>query len=107
MEPEQADGGGHRQLEEVGGADQCGWARDVVLLAELAVEPVGQAGIQHHLDQDRHREHRDHQRLLDDGLALECEQEHERQQQRRNRPRSNAMHGALEGHGPALEQLLA
>ena len=44
MDAEQADGGRHGQLEEVGGADQRRRTRDVVPFAEQAVEPVGQAG---------------------------------------------------------------
>src|SRR2546427_6181580 len=46
METEQADGRGHGQLEEVARADQGRRAGDAVLLACLAVEPIGQAGIE-------------------------------------------------------------
>ena len=44
----------------------------------LRFEPVGERRIEQYLDQDRHREERDHQRLLEDRFALEREQQDER-----------------------------
>jgi hypothetical protein len=55
---------------------------DVVRLSQAAVQPVGQARVEQNLDQDRHREHGDDQRLLQDRFALEAEQQHQRRQQR-------------------------
>ena len=52
--------------------------------AEAAVEQVGQAGVEVDLDQDRHRQQRDDQRLRQDLLALEAEQQDQRRQQRRS-----------------------
>ena len=90
-----AASGGRLQLS---GAETSG-----VLLAQPAVEPVGQPGVEEHLDQDRHRQHGDHQRLADDGLALEGEQQHQREQQRRDRQRADALQRPVEG-GLALAQ---
>ena len=46
-------------------------------LTKSAVQPVSQRRVEKDLDQDRHGEHRDNERLLQDGLALEREQEHQ------------------------------
>ena len=50
-----------------------------------AIEQVGEAGVEIDLDQDRHGQQRDDQRLAQDLLALEAEQQHERRQQRDER----------------------
>ena len=107
MKAEQADGGGHRQLEEVGGPDQGGRAGHRVLLPHLAVEPVGEPGVEQHLDQDGHRQEGDDQRLLDDGVALEGEQQHQGEQQGRHRPGLDAGHDAVKMGLPLSQQGLA
>src|SRR5258708_5926679 len=55
MEAEQADGGGHRQLEEVAGAAEGRRAPDAMLLTRDPVEEIGEASIEIDLDQDRDR----------------------------------------------------
>jgi hypothetical protein len=54
----------------------------------LAIEPVGQPGVEKHLKQNRDRQQQNHQRLLHDLLALEAEQQHQRRQQRDQRGRA-------------------
>ena len=61
-----------------------------MFLAQPAVEPVGEAGVEEHLQQNRHREQRDHQRLRHDRLTLKAEQQDERRQQRNERYRAEA-----------------
>ena len=107
MKAEQADGGGHRQLEEVGGADQGGRTGDRVLLPHLAVEPVSQPRVEQHLDQDRHRQQGDNQRLLNDGVALKGEQQHQSEQQGRHRPGLDAGHDAVKMGLSLFQQSLA
>ncbi|CAN0617276.1 protein of unknown function [Burkholderia multivorans] len=78
-----------------------------MLLAGDAVEPVGQCRVEEHLDQDRHREQRDDQRLLDDGFALERKQQDEGGQQRGDRPWPDPGHGRVERGLPPGQQHLA
>ena len=52
-----------------------------------AVEQVGEAGVEIDLDEDRHRQQHDDQRLREDLLALEAEQQHQRGEQRDQRDR--------------------
>ena len=63
-----------------GAATQCASPRG-------AIEQVSQPGVEIDLDQDRHRQDRDDQRLCQDLLALEAEQQHQRGQQRHQRDR--------------------
>ncbi len=49
--------------------------------AELPVQQVGQPRVEVDLDQDRHRQHGDHQGLIQDLLPLEAEQQHQGGQQ--------------------------
>jgi hypothetical protein len=86
FEAEQADGGGDGQFEEVAGADQRRGPGDA-MRSPAAVEQIGEAGVEIDLDQDRHGQQRDDQRLRDDLLALEAEQQHQRRQQRDQRQR--------------------
>jgi hypothetical protein len=53
-----------------------------------AVEQIGQPGVEIDLNQDRNRQQRDDQRLGDDLLALEAEQQHQGRQQRDERDRA-------------------
>ena len=46
--------------------------------ADGTVEPVGQPGVQQHLNEDRHCKQRYYARLLQDFLALEGEEQHQR-----------------------------
>ena len=48
-----------------------------MLLAAPAVEEIGEARVEIDLDDDRHRDERDDQRLGDDLLALEGEEQHD------------------------------
>ncbi len=56
---------------------------------------IGEAGIEIDLDEDRHREQRDDERLRDDLLALEAEQQHQRREQRDERDAAAAARAAL------------
>ena len=49
--------------------------------AKPAIEQIGEAGIEEHLNQNRHGEHRDDQWFLDYCLPLEGEQQHESREQ--------------------------
>ncbi|MPM57633.1 hypothetical protein SDC9_104456 [bioreactor metagenome] len=84
LQAEQADGGGHGQLEEVAGTDEGRGAGYAVLHAEFAVEPVGEAGVEDDLDEDGYGQQGDDEGLLENGLSLEREQQHQREQQRRD-----------------------
>ena len=87
---------GHRELEEVAGADQGGGRRHAMRDAEPAVEQIGEPGIEVDLDQDRHGEQHDHQRLPQDLLALEAEQQDQGRQQGEQRDRLQAARAAAE-----------
>ena len=56
-------------------------------LAGCAIQKIGETRIEIDLDQDRHGQHCDNQRLGQDLLALEAEQKHERREQRHERNR--------------------
>lgn len=71
MHAEQAHGGSHGELEKVARAEECGWAGNAMYDAEPAVEQMGQARVELHLDQDRHGQQHDGDRLLEDLPALE------------------------------------
>ncbi|MNU03570.1 hypothetical protein D3C72_2476480 [compost metagenome] len=73
MNPEHADSRGHRQFEEVAGANECGRPGHAVRHAQAPVQDIGQARVEVDLQQDRHREYRDYQWLGHDLLALEAE----------------------------------
>lgn len=83
------DGGGHCQLEEVACPDQRCGSRYAPSNSEAPTEPVCQSSVEVDLDQDRHGQHGNHERLREDRLALEAEQQHQRRQERdkRNRPK--------------------
>lgn len=51
-------------------------------LAGGSIEKIGEAGIEVDLNQDRNRQKSDDERLGDDLLALEAEQQHEGREQR-------------------------
>ncbi len=61
--PNRRDRRGHRQFEEVARADQRRRTGDAVWRAQRAVEEVRQPRVEEHLDQDRHRQQQDHERL--------------------------------------------
>src|SRR5450631_4108460 len=90
FEAVEANGGCHSQLEEVRRADECGWASDAMCDTEAAIKPIRQCRIEQYLDENRHREHADHERLTQDRLALECEQQNYRGEQRGKRKGRNA-----------------
>ena len=69
-----------------------------------AVQQIGERRIEEDLDQDRHGQQRDDQRLREDRLALEGEQQHQRQQQRGDRPGPDPRHRGVERRLPAREQ---
>lgn len=75
-----------------------------MLFSHATIQPVRQAGIEDHLDQDRHRQHGDHERLAHDGFALEREQQHQRQQQRGHGERPDPRQRSLECVLPATQQ---
>jgi hypothetical protein len=60
---------------------------DVVRDPKRAVQRVGNPGVEIDLNDDRHREQQDDDRLPHDLLALEPEQQDERRQQREERDR--------------------
>ena len=62
-------------------------AGDAMGFAGHAIEQIGEPGVEIDLDQDRHGEQDDDQRLREDLLALEAEQQHQRRQQRHERKR--------------------
>ena len=62
-------------------------AGDAMRLAGCAIQQIGKTRIEIDLDQDRHRQHGDDQRLGQDLLALEAEQQHQRREQRDERNR--------------------
>src|SRR3546814_9028330 len=79
------------------------WSSDVCSSdlgdAEPPAQPIGEACIEIDLDQDRHRQQRDDQRLGDDLLALKAEQQDQRGEQRHQRYRS-------EEHTSELQSLM-
>ena len=77
-------------------ADQGRRAGDAMLLARNAVQQIGEAGIEIDLDQDRHRQQRDHKRLRQDLLALKAEQQHQCRQQRDERQRLQPVQQSLQ-----------
>src|SRR3546814_2299084 len=81
VEAEEADGRGHRQLEEVAGADEGRGCGHTVRLSRRPVQQVGEARVEVDLDEDRHRQQEDDERLGQDLLALEAEQQHQGGQQ--------------------------
>src|SRR3546814_19951756 len=98
LQPEQTDRGGDRQFEEVAGADQRRGAGDAMGDAALPVKQIGQSGIEIDLDQDRHRQQRDDQRMVDDLPALEGEQQDQRGQKGNQRDRrTDERSGGKEG----------
>ena len=74
-------------------------------LRQAAVEPIGKAGVEVDLDQDGHREHRNHQRLLEDLLALEAEQQHQRRQQREKGHRLQRLAASLQRLRPRANSI--
>src|SRR3546814_8172828 len=74
-------------LEEVRRADQRRRRRHAPCHPEPPTQPVSEPGVEIDMDQDRHREQRDDQRLRDDLFALKPEQQHERREQRDERDR--------------------
>lgn len=72
VEAEETDGRSDRQFEEVTRANQGGGAGYAVLHSKLAIQQVSQTGVEDHLDEDWHREHRDDQGLVQDGFALDA-----------------------------------
>src|SRR6202035_5376727 len=73
LEAKKRDRSGDGELEEIRGADQGRRAGDIVRDAEGPVEPVGNAGVEIHLNHDRDGEQRDNERLPYDLLALKPE----------------------------------
>jgi hypothetical protein len=67
------------------------------------VEPVGQRGIEEHLDQNGDGQQADDQGLLQNGFALEGEQQDQGQQERTDRPGANLAHRGIECFLPFLQ----
>ena len=65
------------------------------------VQEVGQRRVEVDLDQDRDRQQRDDERLRDDLLALEAEEQHQGRQQRDERHRLEPVEQSLERGRPA------
>ena len=99
VEAEQADRGGHGQLEEIDAPINAD-GHAMLCFSPTRRLAIGERCVEEHLDQDRHREQRDHQRLLQDRLALEREQQHQRGQQRGDGPRADLRHRAVERRRP-------
>src|SRR3546814_8585067 len=100
-----------RKLEEVRRADQRRRRRHAPCHPEPPTQPVSEPGVEIDLDQDRHREQRDDQRLRDDLFALKPEQQHERREQRdeRDRPEPSEQpleRGRSEEHTSELQSLM-
>ena len=76
-----------------------------MFFANQPIEPVRQSRVEEHLDQDRHSQQRDDQRLLEDGLALKREQEDERRQQGGDRPGADFFHRRIESRFPPGQQV--
>ena len=68
-----------------------------MLLTGETVEQIGQPGVEVDLDEDRHGEERDDQRLRQDLLPLKAEQQDERSKQRQQRSRLKPIEKALQG----------
>jgi len=73
IETEQHDSRGNCEFEKVTRTDQGRGRSHAMGDPEPAVQQVGQTGVEVDLDQDRHREHHDDQRLAEDLLTLETE----------------------------------
>jgi hypothetical protein len=104
MKAKQADRGGDGQLEEIGGADQRRRAGNAVVFPNSTIECVGEPRIEKHLNQDRHREQRDHAGLLQNLLPLESEQQHQRREQRSDRPGTDTGHRGRESGSATLAE---
>src|SRR5690606_35338338 len=73
LQSEEADRDGHRELEEVGRTDQRAGRGNVEGHAPRPGRSIGQRKDAVGLDQERHRDQRDQQRLLQDDLPLKPE----------------------------------
>ena len=62
-------------------------AGNAMRLAGCAIQKISESRIEIDLDQDRHGQHCDDQRLRQDLLALEAEQKNQRREQRHERNR--------------------
>ena len=105
LKAEQRNGRSHRQLEEVRGPDQRRRTGDLVLLADNAVEPVGQGGVEEDLDQDGNGQDQDDQRLLEDGLALKGEQQYQGRKQGQDGGMPEPVQGDVEAFLILFEQM--
>src|SRR5690606_16993498 len=107
LQSEEADGGCDRELEEVARPDERRRPGHAVRNTELSVEQVGQSRVQHDLDEDRYGQQGDDERLPEDGLALEGEQQDQRDQQGADRERAEPAGNALEVRRPLAQQVLS
>ena len=96
LESEQGDGRRHGEFEKIARADQGRRAGDALLDNQPAVQPIGQSGIEIDLNDDRHRQHADDQRLAEYLFTLQAEQQYQGQQQRGQRQRGQAMQCPLQ-----------
>ena len=78
---EQRDGHGDGELEEIRGADKAGRGGDIKGQAQQIASTVGQAEDQEGLQDERHGNQHDVQRILEDDLCLGTEDDDERQEQ--------------------------
>ena len=80
-QPEETDGYGHGQLKEVGGSNHSCRGGDVVGQAPSLGPSVGKGKDEVGLENERHSNEHDMQRIAENGLALEREENDEREQQ--------------------------
>jgi hypothetical protein len=104
VEAEQAYRGGHGQFEEVAGSDQRRRTCDAMLFAGETVQQIGEARVEIDLDDDRHGQQQNDDRLRDDPFALEAEQRHQRRQQGDERRRLQRREQTRERRRSAVRQ---
>ena len=80
-QPEETDGYGHGQLKEVGGSNHSCRGSDVVGQVPSLGPSVGNGKDEVGLENERNGNEYDMKRIAENGLALEREEEDEREQQ--------------------------
>src|SRR5690606_11675879 len=84
LEAEKTNRRRHGQFKEIARSNEGGWTGDTVFDAQLSIEHISQAGVEHHLYKDGHCKQCNNEGLLKDSLALEGEKQNQRQQQGAN-----------------------
>lgn len=95
---------GHRQFEEVARTDQRAGGSHRVLHPEEPHQAVRQAGIEIDLNQDRHGQQCDDERLPEDLLALESEEQHQCGEQRGERRQVQTPERTFENLRPTMSE---